>query len=374
MSRAAWAAVAARAPGEAPPPSRAGWPKSACAPGAGHYGSVTAGKSTNTPTSACWRSRTAKWTARWARRSTLRSRTRFLRFRSTGRGRLDKLAAVRRRPEDPRLEHLSRVLELAGEDAALLRLTLAAAVDPAIARVFGYLLDMTEAADPTPALARALFELPPGPAPAPDCALVRWLLAEPVHDGRRPQRQRAGAWIRFCPERSPAPTGRPARPASRSDRRTGPCCTSGRSRRPHVRVRAGRRKRRGADRDRADRPARSGGAALAAQAVAPFGWPLLAVDVGALSSAGEFAEAATREARRVRLEGSVMSWERPELAAPGLWACVPSATISFILARAQGLQRCGRMLSAVRFGVLPSAAPASRPLVLAVDRAPAACR
>ena len=48
-------------------------------------------------------------------------------------------------------------LGLSRMDAALFMLTVAGAADPAIGRVFGYLLDVTEAADPTPLLAATLF-------------------------------------------------------------------------------------------------------------------------------------------------------------------------------------------------------------------------
>jgi hypothetical protein len=243
------------------------------------------------------------------------------------------LAALRRRSEDSRLAHLIRALELSGEDAALLRLTLAAAVDPAMARVFGYLLDMTEAADPTPALARALFDQPPGPAPAPDGALVRWLLAEPVHDGRPSASSRgwrvdpllsgalaAADWSLGTTSRSVRPPdGLVLHQRALEETVTFVTALSGEDVGVPIEIEL-------------IGPPGSGRAALAAQVAATFGWPLLAADVGVLSSAGEFAAAATREARRARLEGAVLAWERPELAAPELWAGVPSAPISFILA------------------------------------------
>ena len=82
---------------------------------------------------------------------------------------------------------------------ALFMLAAAAALNPAVARVFGYLLDVTEAADPTPALAAALFGLAGRPSRGPDSALVRWLLAEPVRTGATPSRARpAGGPMRCC--------------------------------------------------------------------------------------------------------------------------------------------------------------------------------
>jgi ATPase family associated with various cellular activities (AAA) len=242
------------------------------------------------------------------------------------------LAALRRRPEDPRLAHLIRALELTDEDAALLKLTLGAAINPSMARVFGYLLDMTEAADPTPALARALFEQPSGPAPPPDCALMRWLLAEPLHDGHPsasstgwrvdpllPGALAADDWSLGATGRSVAPPGEPVlhpraleeivaflSPLSRED--------------VGVTIEI-----------ELIGPPGSGRAALAAQAAAWLGRPLVAVDAGTLNRGGEFAAAATREARRAELEGAIMAWERPEITPPELWATVPSAPISFVL-------------------------------------------
>jgi hypothetical protein len=244
------------------------------------------------------------------------------------------LAAVCRRDEDPRLEHLIDVLGLGPGDCALLRLTLAAALNPAMGRVFGYLLDMTGAADPTPALAGALFEQPPGPPPGPDCALLRWLLAEPVADGRDRFAWSTGwridplllgafsggsGWVLGA-------TARPVRPPD------GPVLhpraleeivafvsplADGAAEVPIEIELIG--------------PPGSGRTVLAARAAARLGLPLVAADVAALTGDGEFATRATREARRARLEGSVLAWERPELATPELWAGVPRAPISFIL-------------------------------------------
>ena len=94
------------------------------------------------------------------------------------------IAALAGQPGDARLDHLVSALGLGAAEAALFMLAVAAAADPAIARVFGYLLDISEAADPTPSLAAALFGLG-GESPAsPDSALLRWLLAAPAATGR----------------------------------------------------------------------------------------------------------------------------------------------------------------------------------------------
>src|ERR1700683_1353552 len=93
------------------------------------------------------------------------------------------LGALTGRSGDGMLGHLAGTLGLSSADVALFMLTAAAALDPAVARVFGYLLVVTEAADPTPALAATLFELT-GPPPGPGSALLRGALAEPVGSGR----------------------------------------------------------------------------------------------------------------------------------------------------------------------------------------------
>ena len=93
------------------------------------------------------------------------------------------IAALADRPEDAPLQHLVGTLGLSAADTALLMLAAAGALSPAMARVFGYLLDGAEASYPTPALAASLFGLAGQPPPGPGSALVRWLLAEPAGTG-----------------------------------------------------------------------------------------------------------------------------------------------------------------------------------------------
>jgi AAA+ superfamily predicted ATPase len=255
-----------------------------------------------------------------------------------------------RHPEDARLEHLVATLGLSPADTALFMLTAAGALDPAIARVFGYLLDITEAADPTPALAAALFDLGGQLPPGPDSALVRWMLAEPVVTGRDAFAYSAGwradalllralagpaAVIGDGAGRRPAPavadwsagtTGRIVAPPAdsvlhpealeeivgfmqmlRQDGETG----------LPVEIEL-----RGA--------AGSGRTALAAQAAARLGFPLIAVDAEALAGRADSVAAATREARRARLDGSVLAWERADALSAELWHAIPAAPLTFL--------------------------------------------
>jgi len=262
------------------------------------------------------------------------------------------------RPEDARLEHLVAVLGLSPADAALFTLTLAAAVDPALARVFGYLLDATEAADPTPSLAATIFELAGAPAPGPDSALVRWLLAEPVTTGREAFAWSTGwradplllsALAGCCLASGPGRAAGPARlaptdwPDGTSDWSAG---TNGR----HVEPPPGPAlhpealedivefvRTLGADGE-AGAPIEielvgapgSGRTALAGQAASRLGARLVAVDAAALANRADPRSAATREARRARLDGSVLEWEHAEALTAELWEAVPQAPLTFL--------------------------------------------
>jgi hypothetical protein len=96
---------------------------------------------------------------------------------------LESLSAT---PADGPWRRLLAAFEVPEAETHLLALCLAAAADPAMSRVFGYLLDLPSSANATPALASALFGLPPGWSPSPDGALARWQLARPVADGLDP--------------------------------------------------------------------------------------------------------------------------------------------------------------------------------------------
>jgi AAA+ superfamily predicted ATPase len=262
------------------------------------------------------------------------------------------IAAVAERAEEAPLEHLTATFGLPCADAALFKLTLAAAVDPALARVFGYLLDLPEPADPTPALATTLFDLPAGPPPGPDSALVRWLLAEPVVGGRDAFSGSTGwrvdalllAALTGAPAMSESDPGalRSAADWSRGTigRRVEP--PAGPVLRPAALKEIvtfvqllGREDDAGAPIEiELIGPAGSGRTTLAAQAAAQLGVSLVAVDAAALASGEDFTRAATREARRARLEGSVLAWEHADALVARLWEAVPRAPLSFLSVQA----------------------------------------
>ena len=261
------------------------------------------------------------------------------------------LAALAERPGDARLEHLIGTLGLGPVDAALFMLTAARALDPAIARVFGYLLDVTEAADPTPSLAATLFGLTGEPPPGPDSALVRWLLAEPVVTGGDAFACSTGwradaALLRALA--GPAAAGGSGAAARRAvfaaaDWSGG---TTGRIVEPPpgpvLRAAAleeivgfvqvlGRGGEAGLPIEiELAGAAGSGRTALAAQAAARLGCQLVAVDAAALASRADGLAAATREARRARLDGSVLAWERAEALPAELWKAIPAAPLTFL--------------------------------------------
>ena len=74
----------------------------------------------------------------------------------------------------------------------------------------------------------------------------------------------------------------------------------------------------------------SGRTTLAAQAAARLGSRLVAVDAAALATRADCLAAATREARRARLDGSVLAWERAEALPAELWGAVPAAPLTFL--------------------------------------------
>ena len=236
------------------------------------------------------------------------------------------ITALAERPGDARLGHLAGTFGLSRADAALFTLAVAAAADPAIARVFGYLLDLTTEADPTPALAAALFELGVEPPPGPGSALVRWLLAGPVVAGRdafawstgwradavllpalmeRAAADWSGGASGHVVEAPPGPVLRPEALAEIVG--FVQMLTEGGTPVEIELVGA----------------AGSGRATLAAQAAERLGVRLVVVDAAAIAARADAVDAATREARRARLDGSVLAWKHAEALSPTAVASRP---------------------------------------------------
>jgi hypothetical protein len=259
--------------------------------------------------------------------------------------RSDEIAAtisgrIAARPEQPgrsgdaRLEHLVTTFGLSPAEATLFTLAVSAAADPAIARVFGYLLDAAEAADPTPSLAAALFDLGGEPPPGPDSALVRWLLAEPVGGGRDASafstgwradsalvpvlagRGTTADWSRGVSGRVVEPPPGPVLRPEALEEIVGLVRKLGEGGPPIEIELVGW--------------AGSGRTTLAAQAAARLGTHLVAVDAAALAVRPDATEAAIREARRARLDGSVLEWEHAEALPAELWRAIPEAPLTFV--------------------------------------------
>jgi hypothetical protein len=273
------------------------------------------------------------------------------------------IAALDDHPMDARLEHLTSTFGLPAGEATLFMLMAAGALSPALARVFGYLLDGTEAAHPTPALATSLFDLPSQPPPGPESALIRWRLGEPVATGPdaftcstgwRPDTLMLQALAGNAAARSPGAatagldalftgwssgtTGRDVEPppgpvlhpealeeivgfvqALGHDDATGPLAVE-------IEI-AG--------------AAGSGRTALAAQAAARLGSRLVAVDAAPLADRADCLATVVREVRRARLEGAVLEWERAEVLPADLWDAVPAAPLTFFSVVSPGPGRAG---------------------------------
>jgi hypothetical protein len=245
--------------------------------------------------------------------------------------------------EDDAFDYLVRTLGLSPVDAGLFKLAAAAAFDPAIARVFGYLLDVTEGAQPTPALAATLFGTTGAP-PGPDSALLRWLLAEPVTTGRDPFARSTGWQADALLVRALAGPDGAAADLAPADANWG-AGTTGRIVVPpsgpvlHTEaleeivgfvhgLSAGGEAGLPVVIELAD-AAGSGRTTLAAQAAARLGFRLVAVDAVALASRADSLAAATREARHARLGGLVLAWEHADALAPELWQAIPPAPLAF---------------------------------------------
>ncbi len=242
------------------------------------------------------------------------------------------IAALRR---DPRLDHLVATFGLSPLDTAIFTLAMAGAADQSIGRVYGYLLDATQAADPTPALAAALFDLPGDLPPGPDSPLVRWLLAAPALTGSEAFAWSAG-W-RADALLLPALMGRDAGWSAGTSGQLAPPPPEPVLRAGAVAEIAGFLDSLGLGGEAGlpveielVGPPGSGRTALAAQAAARLGARLVAVDAAALAAGADVVAAATREVRRARLDGSIIAWEHAESVTAGTWAAIPAAPVAFL--------------------------------------------
>ncbi len=247
------------------------------------------------------------------------------------------LADLGSAPGDARFDHLAGSFDLAPLELALLQLAAATAVDPALGRVFGYLLDRTGPAPPTPALATALFELPAHEALGPASALVRWALLDPVLAGE-------GVWSPSTGWRLDAPLARTLIDSSPSSTSWSVGCQGS----PVVPARPVLRPRlldELIDYVQALGPATgslpleielvgppgSGRATLAAQVAEHLGSSLVAVDALSVVAASDPSSAGVRELRRARLEGATVAWHRADALPPDVLAALPPSDLAFYL-------------------------------------------
>jgi ATP-dependent 26S proteasome regulatory subunit len=248
-------------------------------------------------------------------------------------------------PPDPRWRHLTTALGLTPPEAQLAALCLAAALDPGLRRVFGYLLDLQEPAGPTPGLALDLFDHTSFWCPGPDCALMRWQVAHPLADGRDPYTT-STSWdadaMLLAGLLAPSPTTGPDEPAGWGAAATGtPVAAPGS---PVLRGEvcdavvafagslagppaAGTNP---AIEIELVGPPGSGRSALAAAAAGRLGRGLISVDARDLAAAPDPHAAAVREIRRARLEGCAVEWQHAEALPAPAWPAVPLAGLTFL--------------------------------------------
>jgi ATP-dependent 26S proteasome regulatory subunit len=252
-------------------------------------------------------------------------------------------------PPDPRWEHLAAELGLTAPEAHLAGLCLAAALDPALRRVFGYLLDLQEPAGPTPGLAVDLFGDRSFWCPGPDSALVRWQVARPLGDGRDPyttstswdadalllpgllappSAARWGAGMTGTPVAAPAElllrpevcdtivafAGSLAAPAGQGNDVAG---LTAPGIEPPVEIEL-------------VGPPGSGRTCLAAAAAARLGRGLVSVNARTLAEAPDPRAAAVREIRRALLEGCAVEWQHAEALPAPAWPALPLSPLTFL--------------------------------------------
>ncbi len=252
-------------------------------------------------------------------------------------------------PPDSAWEQLRVVFDLQPPELHLLALCLAGAADPAMRRVFGYLLDSPEPMGPTPALAVALFGDRPFWCPSPSSALVQWLLARPLDDGRDPYSSSTnwdGDALLLPPLLGPGRRD-PAADRTATDWSIGALGVEveppvGFPLRPDVLEEIVGFVRSLSSTDAPTfvpieievvGPPGSGRASLAARAVAAIGRPfrgLISVDAEAIVQRSDPTGAVVREIRRARLEGRALIWEHAEAIPAPSWLAHALAPLTFL--------------------------------------------
>jgi AAA+ superfamily predicted ATPase len=241
---------------------------------------------------------------------------------------IDALTAA---PPDPRWDHLTTALSLTAPEAHLASLCLAAALDPALCRVFGYLLDLQEPSRPTPSLVAQLFDQTPFWCLGPDSALVRWQVARPLSDGRDPYTTStsweadalllpgllalaAAGWASGATgSRIATPCPPLLRPAVSDAITDFAASLAGR---PIEIELVG--------------PSGSGHTCLAAATAARFGVGLVSVNARPLAETADPRAAAVREVRRAILESCAVEWQHAEALPAAAWSALPLSSLTFL--------------------------------------------
>jgi|HubBroStandDraft_3_1064219.scaffolds.fasta_scaffold01078_6 AAA+ superfamily predicted ATPase len=250
-------------------------------------------------------------------------------------------------PPDPRWQHLVTTLGLTLPEAHLAGLCLVAALDPALRRVFGYLLDLQEPAGPTPGLTAELFGDPSFWCPGPDSALVRWQVARPLGDGRDPYTT-STSWeadaVLLSGLLAPSPPSGQAHEGAGDWGAGTTGATIAPPRPPELRPEIG-------DAIVAFAgplagpvvagttppieielvgPPGSGRTYLAAAAAARLGLGLVSVDAQAPAEAADPRAAMVREIRRALLDGCAVEWQHAEALPAVAWPVLPLSPLTFL--------------------------------------------
>ena len=255
--------------------------------------------------------------------------------------------ALAQGPPDPRWQHLVTALGLTPPEAHLAGLCLVAALDPALRRVFGYLLDLQEPAGPTPGLTARLFGDPASWCPGPDSALMSWQVTRPLGDGRDPYttstsweadalllpgllaasppsgqpREGAGAWGAGTTGATITAPGPPQLRPEICDAivafagSLAGSAVAGKT--PPVEIEL-------------VGPPGSGRTCLAAAAAMRLGLGLVSADARALAEAADPRAVAVREIRRALLEGCAVEWQRAEALPAVALPALPISPLTFL--------------------------------------------